>query len=203
MQRVVFHRLPVRPVRCLLQSPALHHKTRMAAAPVAATVLQKIIGRQRRPVAIQGHQCRKIAAHPAGHIGRRQNGIARLAKLARHIGGSRERRRKSDLGHRSPSLTAGAAGLLRWRKQGGQGLHLLGTPQCCDRPSPSVVSHQSRLPWPLPLPWPRPRSWSRSCLPPWRWSSSQRRSSRPWARGGGPRRGGGSCTKYTGWLQAL
>jgi hypothetical protein len=76
VQGVVLDRLPVRAVRALGERGAVVDEAGMAAAPVAAAVLQVVVEFQPVPARREGLQVVEGAAGEAGDVLRTQQGIA-------------------------------------------------------------------------------------------------------------------------------
>nr|GEU28476.1 hypothetical protein [Tanacetum cinerariifolium] len=82
VQGVILERLPVRAVRRLRELRALLHEARMAAAPVAATVLEVQVRLQRVPAGDQGVERVQRHAGQRGHVLRGKQRIAFVAQRA-------------------------------------------------------------------------------------------------------------------------
>jgi hypothetical protein len=76
VQGVVFERLPVGAVRGLRQVRAVLHEAGVAAATVAAAVLQVVVQGQRVPARDQGIERGQRHAGQRGHVLRLQQGVA-------------------------------------------------------------------------------------------------------------------------------
>jgi hypothetical protein len=93
VQGVVFHRLPVGAVRHLGHLPALHHKTAVTAAPIAAAVTQVGVGREIVPERLQGLQIGRRSARPAAEGGGVQHRKAGRGQLRLQVRQRGQRRR--------------------------------------------------------------------------------------------------------------